>query len=67
MRKSIYHLVFWVETGEVVYANTDQYKAQKACLLLVSKLPDLHFKMKHVDAKEISFSDRKDMRTAFNF
>lgn len=67
MEKRVFHLVFMEETGEVVYANTDQFKAQRVCLQLVKKRPDLHFVLRHVDAKTIIWSSRVELREAFKF
>lgn len=60
-------MVFMEETGEVVYANTDQFKAQRVCLQLVKKRPDLHFVLRHVDAMNISWGSRVELRATFNF
>lgn len=60
------HLVI-KDDSEVVYANTDQFKAQHFCLLLVKKYPRLSFKMIHCPQGTLDKSFVDEIRKAFKF
>lgn len=65
-----WHLVFIHNpngTKEVVYANTDQFKAQKYTLKFIKRYPTQIFSMSHVNECTLAKSFREELRDAFKF
>ena len=65
-----WHLVFVHKpngTKDVVYANTDQFKAQSMTLRFIKRFPTETFSMSHVNKHTLAISFRVLLRETFKF